>query len=379
MAQRQFKSSDTSIWADKFGDGSAGAVSINTSTDATANTTFSATSGATSATAGSGTGFAAGNLILIHQTRDGGAGAGAWELNKISSVGGGTNWTLAYATIQAYDTTAQVYLLKQYTNATINSGQTLTSSAWDGTKGGIVAFLCNGTFSGTGTIDLKGKGFLGFADNPGGSDATGEQAEGTSGGGHTRANGANGNGAGGGTNAGGSNKGGGGGGGNGATGTAGANNGATGGVAGASAGNVGLTVMVFGGGGGQGGVFNTGSCSGGFGGGILLVIAKNIDTSGMTLIKSDGSDGTTSGNGNLDGGGGGGAGGSVLLKGQSLILGTAKITAAAGANAASGGAGAVGRIHADYSLSVTGTTSPTLDSTQDNIFNSPAGIMGSEI
>ncbi len=95
----------------------------------------------------------------------------------------------------------------------------------------------------------------------------------------------------------------------------------------------------------------------------------------MTLIKSDGGNGTSSGNSSLDRGGGGGAGGSILLKGQALILGTSKITAAAGSNADTGGPGAVGRIHADYSGSISGSTSPTLDSTLDPSLGDAAAFM----
>src|SRR3990167_2210136 len=166
MAQRQFASGDTSTWAEKYGDGSAGAVTISAdTTDSSrsgyANTTASATIGSTALTAGSGTGFAANDLVIIHQSRNGGTGVGNWELNKISSVGGGTNWTLAYSTIYAYDTTAQVYHLVQNSAITINSAQTLTGVAWNSTTGGIVALLCNGIVTVTGNITVASKGYVG--------------------------------------------------------------------------------------------------------------------------------------------------------------------------------------------------------------------------
>lgn len=361
MAQRQFRSDDTSPWIHGFGNGSDGATAINTSTDATANTTISVTSGSTAATAGSGTGFAAGNLILIHQSRNGGAGAGAWELNQISSVGSGTDWTLVYPTTQAYDTTAQVYLLKQYSTVTVNSSQTLTSAAWDGTKGGIIAFLCNNTITVDGNISGNTKGFRGGAGGKATSTSQ-TQGEGTSGAGGASTS-ANGNGGGGGRNNSSPGDGGGGGGGNGATGgTGGTNVNATGGTGGSTAGDDGLVTMVFGGGGG-GEALETGSgntpSNGAAGGGLVLLIAPNITVTGSISVSG----GTGSGGTNPNGGSG--AGGSILIKGQTIILGSSLVTASAGSNSALGGAAGAGRIHADYLSSLTGTTSPTIDTRQD--------------
>lgn len=344
MAQRQLRSDDTSAFAEKYGNGSDGAASINTSTDSVANTTFSASSGSTSATFGSGTGFADGNLILIHQSRNGGAGAGAWELNKIASGGGTTSVTLAYATIQAYDTTAQVYLLKQYSSVTINSGQTLTGRAWDGTKGGIVAFLCNGITTITGTISSSSKGYRGGA-HPANDGIIGDSGEGTAGASVSASSSANGNGGGGGRQIGPES----GSGGNGSALVGGGTNGAV-------SGNAGLTVMTFGGGGGGKGRDSTGgnvAFDGGEGGGIVLIISKTITITGA--INSIGTSRT---------GAGAGAGGSVLLKGQDITLGSSLITATGGVNSYSASAG-TGRIHADYATSLSGTTSPTIDSRQD--------------
>lgn len=375
MSQRQFASGDTSAWLEKYGDGSFGAGSINTSTDATANTTISVTSGSTSATVGSGTGFANGDLILIHQSRNGGAGAGAWELNKISSGGGTTSWTLGYTTTQAYDTTAQVYLLRQYSSYTVNTSQTLTSSAWDGTKGGIIAVLCNGTITITGTINANGgDGSAGGGDGTagtgggfrGGTGKQGQQAsfygEGTAGASAQSSNDSpNGNGGGGSKASGGADSGaGGGGGGHSVAGTQGTQAGSFSwkGQGGTTAGNAALTTMVFGGGGGGGGNGATespGAGGGGSGGGIVILIGKTITVTGGIVAN-----GGSGGNGFRAGGRG--AGGSILLKGQTLTLGSTLVTAIDGT---SGTVGSAGRIHADYLNSVSGTTSPTIDTTQD--------------
>lgn len=73
------------------------------------------------------------------------------------------------------------------------------------------------------------------------------------------------------------------------------------------------------------------------------------------------------------GGSAAGGGGSTLLKAGTLTLGTLLAVAASaagddglGATGGDGGNGGVGRIHVDYLTSVSGTTTPTLDSAQDN-------------
>lgn len=350
---RQFRSDDTSPWIDKFGNGSDGVGSINTSTDATANTTFSGTETQSTGTAGSGTGFAAGNLVLIHQSRNGGDGAGVWELNKISSVGGGTDWTLAYPLQNDYGTTGQVYLFKQYSSYTVNSGQTLTGSAWDGTKGGIIAVLVNGVATITGNITTVGKGYRGATTNA----DNGYAGEGTVGASVQQTT-ANGNGGGGGTY------------------------GTPAGTGGNAVGVAGLTTMFFGGGSGGGNEDRDGKN----GAGIVLIIAKTITVTGS--INGDGIAGQQGGGDQVSTGGS--AGGSILLKGQVITLGTNLVTAESSAGGANGGGsnpkgsgggghasaggngsgniggtGSEGRIHADYLLSISGTTNPTIDSRQD--------------
>jgi len=287
MAQRQFASGDTSTWTDKYGSGSDGALPISDDTADSArtgyaNTTFAGTETESTGTAGSGTGFSAGDLVLIHQSRNGGDGAGVWELNKITSTGAGTNWTMAYALTHDYATTGQVYRLAQNSAITIDNTKTLTGVAWNGTQGGIVALLCNGTTTVSGNISVNGKGFRGSTTHQSvgdeGADWSGEGTNGAS----ANSQSANGNGGGGGDNEG-SNlaRGSGGGGGNGEAGTAGtAFDGGVAGAAGTVAGNISLTTIVFGGAGG-GQVKGDGSiATGGDGGGIILIISKVIAVTG---------------------------------------------------------------------------------------------------
>lgn len=377
MAQRIFRSDDTSLWADRYGSGSDGAGSLNTATDATANTTLTGTATGTAGTAGSGTGFANGKLVLIHQTQ--GTGAGTWELNKISSVGGGTNWTMAYPFMNTYGTGAQVYLLKQYTTATVNTSQTITGQPWGGSTGGIYVLLANISITVTGTINVQGArtaagngavpsggGFRGGSstqstnsvgnngESPGGTSSPSSSANGMGGGG-------------GGGNA---NFNVGGGGGYGTAGGAGSGSGAINGAAGGTGGTVDLISMHLGGaGGGATGIAGVGNpFSGANGGGIVILIAPTITVTGS--ITTNGGAGTDQ---RINGGGG--AGGSVLLKGQTLVLGSSLITATGGVmtvtpgGSETPGSGGAGIIHADWGTSISGTTSPTVNTRQDLVLN----------
>lgn len=346
MAQRQFLTSDTSVWSDKYGTGSDGALTISSdTTEAPIDASCSGTAGTTSLSATNAS-FATGQLLLIHQTR--GTGVGTWELNKISSYVAGTI-TTSYSLINTYTDSgasqAQVRVLKQYSAVTINSAKTYTAKAWDGDVGGILAFVCNGTTTVTGTISANGSGFRGGLGNNN-SGSLGDSGEGTAGASVANSSAANGNGGGGGKSTGGPTPSGGG------NGTAGSE--ANGG---AIVGNAGLTLMDFGGGGGGRGMDSPAQNDGTRGGGIILIISKTLSVTGT--ITGLGLDHQTNA--------GAGAGGSVLLKGQALTLGSTLTTATGGAGDGSGGAGGTGRIHADYSTSISGTTNPTLDSTQDAI------------
>lgn len=385
MASTQFKSTDTTPWWLKYGNGSDGAYSSSGSaTDAPVDSSCSGTVDTTSLSATNAS-FANGKPILIHQSR--GTGAGAWELNQIASYTAGTIITVSPLKNTYTDSgasQAQVIQLKQYSSFAQNSGHTLTAKAWNGNVGGIIAFLCNGNVSGSGTITLAGASAV---DNSGGAPGVGigfrgGQAtklannqtaycgEGTSGA-TTQQNSANGNGGGGGINGTDVNiSAGGGGGGNGAAGqTAQQFSQGTAGVGGSAAGTASLTTAVFGGGGGGSSRHDYDPGGGGAGAGFLLMIGRNLDVSSMT-INLNGGNGSTA-----HGYGGGGAGGSCLLKTQTATLGTNKITASGGGGGGTGGAGAVGRIHLDYLVSYTGTTTPTIDVTQDYSLSSAAGNM----
>lgn len=373
-----------------FGDGSDGALTISSNT--TEDPIDSACSGTidTYSLSATNASFAAGQIILIHQTQ--GSGAGTWQRNKIVSYTAGTI-TLETKLNKTYGVGAQVRVLKQYTSVTVNSGITYTAKAWNGTTGGILAFLANGTVTVSGIITANGGAGSFSSSGAGGTgggfrggqgissyDERGYYGEGYPGASNRKATNLatdsyNGNG--GGTP--GFNNSyiarSGGGGGNGTRGVWGTwLVGGSGDIYGSSD----LTTMVFGGGGGGGvtaGGLTAGAGGGGSGGGIVKICAATIIVTGQ--ITSNG------GGGGIDtihagssvnhereqtgyAHGGGGGGGSILLKGQVITAGSGLITANGGSSGTGGSLGGAGRIHLDYYTSYTGTSIPSLTATQDN-------------
>lgn len=356
---RQFRSDDTDPWKYGFGNASDGDLTISGATTfGEANAGCSGSSGGTSLTIDSASSFANGDLVIIHQTR--GTGAGSWELNKILSGGGTTSLTMMHNLQNTYtdsgSSQAQIVKLRQYNNVTVNSGITWSAPSWDGNKGGILAFLAKGTITITGTINGVGVGFRG------GNSGGGTQYSCGEGTGGDRANQrtANGNGGGGAGHVSTPFQAGGAGGGHanaGSNGSAG-----SGSIGGSSVGNAGLTLLNLGGGGGAG--WNNGSIgTGGNGSGIILIIGKSITVTGS--INANGQ--PASGQSNFAGGSG--AGGSILLKGQTITLGTNLVTSLGSSYGSNGGAGSIGRVHVDYKTSISGTSNPTMDTTQDLTLN----------
>ena len=256
-----------------------------------------------------------------------------------------------------------VQRVPNYTNVTINSGITLTANAWDGTKGGVVAFKANGTVTVTGSISTYYLGYRGGSRGSGG--IQGESFKGTG----SASISANGGGGGGGCHilyAGYYNGGGGGGGGGGAAGsTSNSINGSCIDVGGSSYGVANLSTLFLGSGGGGGGDGCAGSGgSAGNGGGIVFVSASSLTVTGSINANAYPGAAASGGTSNCGAaGGGGGSGGSIrIATNNSGTLGTNLLTAAAGSGGAgslgdAGAAGAVGRIAVDGTA--TGTTSPT--------------------
>ena len=102
---------------------------------------------------------------------------GAYEIKKVSAITANTI-TLNSALTTGYNGTTQKIMVQrvpQYSSMTINAGATLTASAWDGTKNGVLAVKVNGELINNGTIDMSAKGYRGGTQ--GGSDAGGQGGE----------------------------------------------------------------------------------------------------------------------------------------------------------------------------------------------------------
>lgn len=361
-----------------YGSSADGAVS---SANGTINSFATCTGTSGAATVTTSLTVAAGDYILLHQSK--GTGAGNWEVVKVNSTGTG-EFTADRNLTNSYASGAQAVKMPQYSGGTCSNS--LTTTAWNGSVGGILALVVNGDYTHSGSLSVAASGFRGGAgvEGSGGSNSGGNQGEGESGTGtvSTSANGIGGGG--GGTNSGPTGWGGRAGGGGGYR-TAGSNGGAgsagngTIGSGGGTIGGTSLTTMFFGGGGGAGGGDNEANPAhgaggaGGIGGGIVFIIAKSFTLTGT--ISANGQNGSAPGgitdSSNHASGGGGGAGGSILIKAQTVTLGSTLATSVAGggggapADGGTGGTGGVGQIHVDYLNTVTGTTNPAVDSTQD--------------
>lgn len=318
-----------------FGSGKDGILTISSNTtESPVDSSCSGTSGDTALSA-TNAGFVADDIIMVHQTR--GTGAGSWELNFIDSYVAGTI-TTQFDLVNTYtdsgSSQAQVRKVPEYSGVTINSGFTYTAKAWDGDVGGILFFMCSGTFVNAGTITASSRGFRGgqkFVSNTGGpniSQQYGYTGEGTAGASFKASNtNANGNGAGAsgaGTDGNHSCSGSGGNNGGGAT-AANSQNGGLGGAIGAVVGTADLSTMCFGGGGGGSSAHgsSTNGTDGAPGGGILgFFVAFLINTGTISAI------GGTAANAVNRGAGGGGAGGSIFIRCLTAVLGS--ISAAGG-------------------------------------------------
>ena len=288
--------------------------------------------------------FGAGRRVLVVQMNDaiGVSGptaavsnfgrAGQWEIAEIADVAGNTLLLaapLAHANYESHllnGHRAQACLVREYVDVTIASGAAVRARAWDGDRGGIIAWQVNRTLhlEAGGRLSANASGFRGGMC---GSPATNENVTSFdvplgSGGGKGEGldarfflrfgRGAVTNGGGGGN---GLNAGGGGGGGAGRGGIGGGQTNATGilvigadpmrGFAGGGAASD--ARLVFGGGGGAGHLngVELDRC-GGAGGGALVVRAALL--SGAGLIAANGESGIDV---NRDGGGGGGGGGTI--------------------------------------------------------------------
>ncbi len=361
------------------GTGIDGALNINASNIVINNytqVTATAAAGNTTLSVTSTTNFAAGRLIMVLQSTGIATipasgnqtsinltnnAVGRFELVRIASV---TSNTITLVSPLRYGYTAnvtQVITVPEYTTVTINSTRSIIAGAWNGSTGGVLAFLCQGTVTNNGTISAASRGFRGglaIVDVSGSSGCTGldeaaptgaQKGEGIA---NTRY-GATQTGRGNVANAGGGgvcSSTGGGGGGNGGAGGRGGNsddgNRVVGGLGGVATNGSLYDYLSFGGGGGAGHVSASSGSNGGAGGGIIFIRCNSF--SGGTITASGGLASSTA---TVDGAGGGGAGGTIHIRCVGTFSATT-IQAAGGAGGSCnsgaptgpGGGGAGGRI-----------------------------------
>ncbi|WP_224366229.1 adventurous gliding motility protein AgmC [Hyalangium versicolor] len=331
------------------GNGHNGALNVsanNTVINAYARVTVALAPGATTLTVSTTSGFAVNDVVMIIQTTgivpepaSGGPTnidlssdqVGRFELARLSGLAG-TTLTMTQPLLYSYAANVtQIVRVPEYTDVTIGSGS-LISRTWDGSTGGILAFLATGTVTINATISVTSRGFRGgqfaqdtsAANNCSALDETApkgaQKGEGiaVSRYGPTQTGrGRVANGAGGGVCF----KSGGGGGGNGGSGGDGGNSAdgarAVGGQGGASLSYPAATRLTLGGGGGPSHITSSTTTAGGQGGGIIFIRAKNLTGSGSVLA-----DGFFSQDSTQDGGGGGGGGGTIHMR----FSGTASCT-----------------------------------------------------
>jgi hypothetical protein len=289
-------------------------------------------------------GFSAGELVLVLQVyADGTApgpgtpgpielsasNAGSWELARLESVGPG-KLSLTAPLVSSFSAPgSQVVRVPEYTSVHVLSSSSIVAPPWDGSSGGVLAFLATGAVLNQGVISADAAGFRGGTfepvtpqlsgcTEPNQSQATGgaQKGEGIfskAPGAPTHGYAALGNGAGGGN----CDDGGGGGGGHGGVGGQGGYTTDTDGSRDVG-GRGGLALrysptarLMFGGGGGAGEGAGAGrGTSGGVGGGIVYIRARDLQGTLGTLTAN----GESAADASNDGAGGGGAGGHITIR-----------------------------------------------------------------
>lgn len=369
------------------GDGRDGDKVVTGTEDINDRTSFSISAGSAVAAVADSSDFAQGDICKAHKSKGNTTTAcGTWEYLQVLSVDSATQITFTTKAVNSYQDSgtdqSQLVRVPQYRSLTIEVGGAIVPAGWDGDKGGITAFLCQGEVVVEGTISVAGGSGAtsgpgggatatttvgGFRGGYGSSGAEGgtiaQQGEGVTGGlgnsasaggttgggaadgdGSDRGNGATGGG-GGHTSAGGS--------GSTSSGSSGTHTAGSG--SGVASDSADLTIAVFGGGAG-GSIWETGAVgsAGASGGGFLSIVAGKVTVTGS--ITANG------GNGNsVQIPGSAGAGGSILIKAREVV-GANLITAIGGTAGSDGVVGAAnggtGKIRIESCSDPSGNTNP---------------------
>ncbi len=163
-------------------DGAFTATAANTTINSYTTLTAGAGSGDSTITVSSAAGITAGDVLLIYQAQGAtisttnantyGAvsalgNAGRYEYVSVASVSG-TTITLGRACSLtplrfSYSSGAQVLRVPQYSSLTVNAGASIVPQIWNGSTGGVVAAIVDGTATVNGSINANGLGFRGGA------------------------------------------------------------------------------------------------------------------------------------------------------------------------------------------------------------------------
>lgn len=163
-------------------DGAITVTAANTVLNTYTTLSASAASGAVTLTLASTAGISAGDVLLVYQAQGAAmstsnnsaygavtllGNAGRYEFVNVRSVSGSTV-TLGVGCDStplrfSYSTGAQVVRVPQYASMTVNAGASVVPTAWNGSTGGVVAVLVDGTLTVNGAINADGRGFRGGA------------------------------------------------------------------------------------------------------------------------------------------------------------------------------------------------------------------------
>jgi uncharacterized repeat protein (TIGR01451 family) len=163
-------------------DGAFTATAANTVVNGYTTLSAGATAGATTISLASAAGITVGDVLMIYQAQ--GAtistanantygtvsalgNAGRYEYVSVASVVG---TTITLGTVCdttplrfSYSSGAQVVRVPQYSSLTVNAGASIVPQVWNGSTGGIVAAIVDGTATVNGSINANGLGFRGGA------------------------------------------------------------------------------------------------------------------------------------------------------------------------------------------------------------------------
>ncbi|HVG59802.1 MAG TPA: adhesin, partial [Hyalangium sp.] len=127
-------------------------------------------------------GFAAGDLVMVLQTAAlrpgpwptsgplltlGEDSVGQWELARLSSAQGQQLKLTEPLQRRFAAVGAQVVRIPEYTDVQVWAGASLVAAPWDGSTGGVLAFLARGTLHNEGALEASGAGFRGGRAVPG--------------------------------------------------------------------------------------------------------------------------------------------------------------------------------------------------------------------